>query len=488
MFFLSVYFACSVFAANAAQAGEPEVVSVEVEGVGSDRDTALRVAWDKAVRSVVGTIVDSETLVRNDQLIADEILTYSNGFIASYDLLREWTDAENRVHVRLDAKVARGKVSSRLTELHVTEGDVDSGSLRAQLSSKTKKAKEGRARLERALRPFIRASYIRAGDPIIDNVAANGRLAVTVPLSFDNEAYQAALEKLEAVLIEVGATETPVRYTSGAPVFRGGRAIFIRRAKNIGETRGLKLYKLEYRSFILPETLEDTALESALCRAAWSSGERSRCKSGYASRPQPMGLRVSLHMTDINGRTLLRGQKYLVSAPGWMEDPRLPDDCDYSHCLVKHVSASGFTLAGYPLILLATNGFLIHAPRDAANVGVAPGGDESWVDHVLKSSIFTSELKLTYEFSVTDEVLSQLEKAEVSITANPLVRAELNENVNESTDTSDGRESNTESPSDIQKGNRATTRRSGCVSLKDGATMGIFFFVLIGLRIRNGCS
>src|SRR6516164_7487637 len=52
---------------------------VIAEGVGTTADDALRDAFRAAVRQTVGTMVDAETLVKNDTVISDKVLTYSDG-------------------------------------------------------------------------------------------------------------------------------------------------------------------------------------------------------------------------------------------------------------------------------------------------------------------------------------------------------------------------------------------------------------------------
>ena len=71
--------------ASAESAGNIEVVA---EGVGATPDEALKDAFRHAVRQAVGAVVDAETLVKNDEVIDDQILTYSNGFVKKYDEAR----------------------------------------------------------------------------------------------------------------------------------------------------------------------------------------------------------------------------------------------------------------------------------------------------------------------------------------------------------------------------------------------------------------
>jgi hypothetical protein len=58
---------------------------VESQGTGPDRASALRQALDGAILEAVGGIVESDVLVRKDELVKDEIRQRSGGIIQRYD-------------------------------------------------------------------------------------------------------------------------------------------------------------------------------------------------------------------------------------------------------------------------------------------------------------------------------------------------------------------------------------------------------------------
>ena len=58
-----------------------DTISVVATGIGKDRDEALKSALRAAVEQAVGVLVDAETLVTNDKLVTDKILTFSDGFV-----------------------------------------------------------------------------------------------------------------------------------------------------------------------------------------------------------------------------------------------------------------------------------------------------------------------------------------------------------------------------------------------------------------------
>ena len=66
-----------------------EAKEVTVDGVGTDRESALRDARRMAVEEVVGTFVDSRTLTNNFRIELDNIYMKSSGFVGKVNVLSE---------------------------------------------------------------------------------------------------------------------------------------------------------------------------------------------------------------------------------------------------------------------------------------------------------------------------------------------------------------------------------------------------------------
>lgn len=74
-----------------------------VDGVGLDRDSAVRDAMRNAVEKVVGTFIDSQTLVSKSVVAMDDIYSKSQGFVRDIKVLREGSDAGSyRVTAQVD--------------------------------------------------------------------------------------------------------------------------------------------------------------------------------------------------------------------------------------------------------------------------------------------------------------------------------------------------------------------------------------------------
>ena len=74
------------------------------------RDEAIADGLRNAVKQAVGTMVDSETIVNNFQLISDKIYENTKGYVRNYKIDREWKDEDNVINVMVIAEVAIGNL------------------------------------------------------------------------------------------------------------------------------------------------------------------------------------------------------------------------------------------------------------------------------------------------------------------------------------------------------------------------------------------
>ncbi|MDE3117745.1 MAG: flagellar assembly protein T N-terminal domain-containing protein, partial [Nitrospirota bacterium] len=107
-----------------AEAASAQSQSVTAEGtagiLGGDqgiaRDNAIRDAQRKAVEQAVGTMIASETLVENFQVLRDSIYSKSQGYIQKYDIVKEGAQ-KDLYNVTISATVAVGPLKNDLGAL-----------------------------------------------------------------------------------------------------------------------------------------------------------------------------------------------------------------------------------------------------------------------------------------------------------------------------------------------------------------------------------
>lgn len=103
---LTVVLIGTVFAQRATQ----RVTSTGVAGIFSNdiglaRDQAIDDAIRKAVEQTLGMFVQSSTLVENSMVVEDNILTWSNGYVRNYKVLREGKTGADSYEVTIEAEV-----------------------------------------------------------------------------------------------------------------------------------------------------------------------------------------------------------------------------------------------------------------------------------------------------------------------------------------------------------------------------------------------
>ena len=130
-----------------------ETITVTVTGSGPTIEKARKSAIQKAVRKALGELVDAETRTKNGELIKDEVLTYSDGFISkTVDIGGPEKDADlPRFTLTIQAEVIRAKVVKRLKEVNIKVVEIDGNSLFAQALSKMEKAQGGQQLLAKVL-------------------------------------------------------------------------------------------------------------------------------------------------------------------------------------------------------------------------------------------------------------------------------------------------------------------------------------------------
>ena len=110
-----------------AQEGAANSV-VEVQGLGKDADTALKNAIYQAVAQAVGAYVDQETVIKNDKIIQDELLSVSQGFVERYDVTmnpRERRDGSGLWEIKIKAVVKKSDVGAALRKTGIMQVAAD---------------------------------------------------------------------------------------------------------------------------------------------------------------------------------------------------------------------------------------------------------------------------------------------------------------------------------------------------------------------------
>ena len=105
--------ALPAFAAEGTVVKAKGQAAIYGDDVANARDKAVDDALRKAVEQAVGTLISSDTVTENFQLISDKIISQAKGYIRRYKVLSE--EKEDGVYsVTVEAEVAKGNLSSDL--------------------------------------------------------------------------------------------------------------------------------------------------------------------------------------------------------------------------------------------------------------------------------------------------------------------------------------------------------------------------------------
>lgn len=103
-------------------------------GQGASCDEARQMAYRDAVQKAVGVFLSFETIVRNNALIKDQIIQFSDGYIDEFELLEE-TSGDGHCSVKIDAKIRTEQLRFRYEEISSNVVTFDGSDLAAQLET-----------------------------------------------------------------------------------------------------------------------------------------------------------------------------------------------------------------------------------------------------------------------------------------------------------------------------------------------------------------
>ena len=163
---------------------EAETVKVRGKGIGTNRMEALKDAYRDAVEQAVGLYVDAEQMVKNDELVKDQILTQSNAYIEKYDIVSENDIGNGLIGVKILAVVKKAPLTRRIKEVMNPQTVDMSGvvqNLHAQIVTETKRNADSLTLLKNeldGLSPMKQLMKVTLGTttPVVESVPEDANL------------------------------------------------------------------------------------------------------------------------------------------------------------------------------------------------------------------------------------------------------------------------------------------------------------------------
>jgi len=196
--------------AGAETPATPDSLVEEAEGSGTTGDEAIRDALRNAVRKAVGVLVDGEVLVKNEDVISDKVLTYSDGFVTSYKELSR-TQQEGLVRVQIRAHVEQRKLLADLHTAGVKLGPTDGQGLVASALTRKEAQDTGAALLAKMLGelPNMLTAEVRPVNAL-DYDADTQRLNLSVSVRVDRDKYVAWADSVSAALNRISLAKESI--------------------------------------------------------------------------------------------------------------------------------------------------------------------------------------------------------------------------------------------------------------------------------------
>jgi len=194
VFLMALLCTCNVYAANDEQEKTEKVV---VTGYGIDSDKAKENAIKNAVEQVIGVYIASDTIVKNNQLIKDEILQHSAGYIKQMNVISNTKNENGIYEVQINALVVASKLKSKIIDLHIATKEVAGESLFGEAISKIQMQKGAGDLLTSINAKYPQEAYVvTIGKLEVVSTDPNENNAmISIPISVKwNESFISALQ------------------------------------------------------------------------------------------------------------------------------------------------------------------------------------------------------------------------------------------------------------------------------------------------------
>lgn len=136
-----------------------KVYYLQVQGEGYTYEEAKQQALRLAVDRAVGAVVLSETEVKNREVVRNEIIKYSSGFVEDYQVINQ-TNYNNVYRLTVDVWVSDSKIADRLLGGSKQDGQIDGQRHATQLESINNIYVSGDRQLQVVLDDFPRRSFV----------------------------------------------------------------------------------------------------------------------------------------------------------------------------------------------------------------------------------------------------------------------------------------------------------------------------------------
>ena len=292
--------AAALLAATFAFAQDAEIVKVKGRGVGADKVEALKDAYRDAVERAVGLYVDAEQMMKNEELVKDQILTQSNAYIEKFNVTKEATKPNGLVEVQILAEVRKTALTKKISDVMPTMTvDVATASHNAHVQAVTeaKMQDDALALVKNEFKGFdpvrqLMTVSLVSSRPEIEKIkgdADNVRLWYAVDVKVDEAKYYGELVPRWTRLLDQIKTSLPKR-------------ISLRREREVEESY-VNTLKIKPEAFHSWGYQKDSSVKSFTGNSLLSGGN-------YGAGDSPLRYSGTALNEQYVGMTFLRGKLF----------------------------------------------------------------------------------------------------------------------------------------------------------------------------------
>jgi hypothetical protein len=171
-----------------------QVFVVDVEATAHSAESARKEAFKLAVSKALGSLVVVEREINNNNIIRDEFLTYSSGYVEDY-LIKSESQQGSLFKVVATVSVSKSKIADRLRASNIASNKVDGEKLQNKIETYTNQAASSDKIIENLIKDFPHKSFqIDVGK--YSSRIKERQLEISVPyrISWD-QAYLLAIEE-----------------------------------------------------------------------------------------------------------------------------------------------------------------------------------------------------------------------------------------------------------------------------------------------------
>ena len=256
----------------------PVALAIEVQGEGSSLEEALNNAFKVAIDNEVGVILDTERHLRNGEVVHNQILSYSAGYVTTYEIIHHIHIRDRNIHqVTVDVTVASSKLKNYLLSSNHNAVSFNVDNIKAQIRLVKKGQVDGQKLVSNFLKSFPReAINIQTHDlSVVGDYHNPEKFYLQIPYTVSwNKEYLIALQELLTLFKVDQQMEHPIRYPSVAFTDADGTETFFTPAYLMRDLKEV-FFKQDFVLLNINSLLTDISINSCVQNIRTKGGRDS---------------------------------------------------------------------------------------------------------------------------------------------------------------------------------------------------------------------